>query len=267
MPAENVKRRINSIAVGFGLIDSLVSANSPRSLTELSRAAGMPTSQAQLYMNSFVAKGIAEQNSATLKYQLGGYALQLGMTALNSVEPTELAHRKLIELTSKTGKNGHVSIWGNGGPVVISKVDQNRLTPLTIRIGHVLPVINSASGRVFWANLHRDLTKAVVKQELKLQKSEKALTRDKAEKLKTQIRKSRMAFTSGLHNVGFAAVASPVFDQTGVPVCTITILGPQSDFEGPELDRLSAMIVAAADELSSHLGWDLAQSVYQKLLN
>lgn len=255
MATANGKRRINSISVGFRLIDILAASAQPRTLTEVSRLAGMPTSQAQLYMNSFVAEGLVEQDRATLKYKLGPFSLQLGMSALNSLEPTELAHKKLLELTDATQKSGHVSIWGKDGPIVISKVDQLRSTPLTIRIGHVLPVLNSATGRVFWANLHRDMTQSIVRQELRRQSTAGALAGVDLDAIKADILQRRVAFTSDLHNVGFAALAAPVFDHTGAPVCSITIMGPRRDFEGPQREQMSDGLVASADLVSQHLGW------------
>ena len=255
-PSTNPKRRINTIAVGFALLDVLSRSREPRSLTELSRQSGLSTSQAQLYLNSFVATGLVEQDEGSLRYRLGRYARQLGMTALNAIEPTEIAYQKLIDLTRKTGKNGHISIWGQAGPIVVRKVDQHRYTPLSIRIGHVLPVFNSATGRVFWAHLHRSITEKLVNAEQKQGANNLQMSDRELQALRAEIRDKGLAFTASLHNFGFGAMAGPVFDRAGAPVCVIALMGPEADFTNDSRAELERVLLDTTNEVSQHLGWD-----------
>lgn len=248
------KRRINSIAVGFDLLNALVASRAPLTLTEISRTVGMPTSQAQLYMNSFVAEGLVQQDPVSLRYRLGRFALQLGMSAIGQVEPTDLARQALIRLTEATGKNGHLSIWGDSGPIVISKSDHTRYTPLSIRIGHVLPILHSATGRVFAAHLPHRRTEAILRRECRLQPDTPYARRSAQDALWKEVRAAGYAFTQSHHNAGFAALAAPVLDYTGAPVCVVAIVGPEAGFTGANRAKLADQIAEAAASVSARLG-------------
>ena len=89
------RRRIQSVAVGFRLIRALEAASAPMSLTQLAAAADMPTSQAHLYLASYLHEGLVHQDPGTNRYQLGPFALRLGVAAMRALDVVALAREEL----------------------------------------------------------------------------------------------------------------------------------------------------------------------------
>ena len=110
------RRRIQSVAVGFRLIRALEAASAPMSLTQLAAAADMPTSQAHLYLASYLHEGLVHQDPGTNRYQLGPFALRLGVAAMRALDVVALAREELDRLRERTGESAHFSVWSDRGP-------------------------------------------------------------------------------------------------------------------------------------------------------
>ena len=125
-PAARVfpRRRIQSIEVGFRLIRVLERAGGMLPLSTIAEKADMPSSEAHLYMVSFTELGLVVQDPATARYGLGPYALQLGAAALRQIQVADVARPTMSRLQEQTGLLVFLSIWGNRGPVIVSKVDE-----------------------------------------------------------------------------------------------------------------------------------------------
>src|SRR3546814_11586298 len=58
-----------------------------------------------------------------------------------------------------------LSIWGNMGPTIVLKLDGMLETPLSIRVGYVLPLLSSATGSVFLAHMaEQELAEALTRE-------------------------------------------------------------------------------------------------------
>jgi len=79
-----VKERagIQSVEVGFGLLQALGEAAGPLMLRDLARAANMSAAKAHRYLVSFQRLQLVVQDAATTRYDLGPAALKLGLAAL-----------------------------------------------------------------------------------------------------------------------------------------------------------------------------------------
>ena len=248
------KRQIGSISVGFRLIEVLAQSIKPLSLTEISKAAGFKTGQSQLYMNSFLAEGLVEQDRKTLKYRLGGLALQLGMLRINAIEPTDLAFKHLSDLTVRTGRTGLICIWTSAGPIIIRKIDRNPYAPVSLRIGHVQSLLRTATGIVFCAHLHPDITETLLKAEFS-RSANAAEEKANLAKAIDHIRATGWAYSANRTTSGFAATSAPVFDHSGATVCTMTLLGPESELTPEGQEALAADLLETTRIVSSKLGW------------
>lgn len=217
--AERDKKRIQSIELGFSIVDAVMAATEPMTLSAVARAVNMPPSKATLYLNSLCAAGLLARDDAR-RYRLGPYALRLGLAAMNSSDALAIARDEMPRLRSGNVLAVYLSVWGSQGPVVVAKSDQHPMLPMTIRLGHVLPLLTSATGRVFLANLPQQLTAPV------LQREEPANPPDAA--TLDRIRKTGLASARGHVNSGVIATAAPLFDRDLSLAAVLTLLTPAS---------------------------------------
>lgn len=260
MKVPNAERRqIRSIGVGFRLITCLEAAAGPMSLKELSIRAGMSPSQAHLYLASFAKIGLVLQDSDTSRYHLGPYAVQLGLAALHKMDVLAIAREPMQALQRRTGESVYLSVWGNRGPSIVQKVDGTRPIPMSLRVGYVLPVLSSATGRIFLAHLPHGETASVLKAEIAEQTPRAAKpSADKIAEIGREVRRIGLARTDSLLNNGFVGISAPIFDHAGELCAAVTLIGPSGlldvEFDGPDALALKE----SAAEISARLGYRAA---------
>jgi DNA-binding IclR family transcriptional regulator len=252
--SEGQQRRVQSIEVGFRVVRVLQAANGPLPLRDIAAAAGMPPSKAHLYLVSFVREGIADQDSRTGRYGLGPFAIQLGLAAIRQLDVTRLAQEELEELRAKTNCAAYLSLWGDRGPTIVSKVDGDQQGAFSLRLGYTLPP-TTATGLVFRAFLPQHRTReAVMALEPPRKPPPGVKPVPKVEVRLEQIRKDGFATTEGLLNANYAAIAVPIFDHSGQIAAAMTLLARDSYLTGEGVKRALDELLQAAGRLSAKLG-------------
>lgn len=249
MSSERHPRRIQSIDVGFRLIRVLEAAGGKLPLGKIAELADMPASKAHLYMASFVHLGLVEQDAKTLRYGLGPYAMQLGAAAMRQVDVVQVAQEALDELQSATGLLVFLSVWSNRGPVIIAKMDATVEVLVSVRVGHVLPLYQAATGRVFLAYKSRTAIQHVEATNHPVDAS----VRQRAEQSLGLIRQRQLAFSDSQLNAGFASISAPILDYAGDIAAAITLLGMKNDIDIDPLGACAARVHAAASQISRRL--------------
>ena len=110
---------IQSIEVGARILQALTQASRPQMLKDLAAAADMPAAKAHRYLVSFARMGLVEQQADTGLYDLGSFALALGLGALARLEPVTVAAPALAELREETGQTVALAVWANRGPTIV----------------------------------------------------------------------------------------------------------------------------------------------------
>lgn len=252
---EIAQRSIQSVELGFRLIQCLEEAPGSLSLKELSARAGMPASKAHLYLVSFRRVGLIVQEEVGGRYNLGPYALQLGLAALRKLDVGRIAGPLLEELSAGTGESSYLAVWGNRGPCIIIRADGARPSPMSLQVGYVLPVVSTATGRIFLSYLPRSTIAAVLDNEVSGPDARKpAGDAAKLDRIIAETRAIGMARTDSLLNTGFTALSAPILSHDRALAGAITIIGPSgqmdADFSGAGAVRLRQV----ADSISGQLG-------------
>jgi DNA-binding IclR family transcriptional regulator len=245
------QRRIQSIEVGFRLIRVLEEASAPLPLKTVAALAGMPPSKAHLYMVSFVRLGLVVQDPVTTRYGLGPYAVQLGLAGIRQLSIVDAARGPMQELQEKAGVAVYLSVWGNLGPAIVLKFDAALEAPMSIRVGYVLPLTTTATGRVFLACLPESEIAPVLARGRPADRKLQARVRSAV----AAVRQHGIAFSDGLHYEGVTALSAPIFDHSGVIAGAMTLLGWRSHLS-LDLDGAAARdLRKAAAAVSTSLGY------------
>jgi DNA-binding IclR family transcriptional regulator len=250
------QRRIRSIEVGFRLIHALEQAGRRLSLKDVARLAGMPPSKAHLYMVSFLRLGLVVQDPVTMRYGLGPYVVQLGLSAIRQLELADVARAPMEALSERTGLAVFLSIWGNQGPTIVLKLDGRWEIPLSVRQGYVLPILASATGQVFLAHLPERETAPLVAREAQLVPELAA----RAQAGLAEVRATGLAVSDQQLNPGFAAMSAPVFDHEGRIAAALTGLGMRTavalDRDGPTAQAVAMAAAGISRALGAALPTD-----------
>lgn len=254
----NDRQGIQSIEVGFRLLRALARTNRPMMLRDIAAQAGMPAAKAHRYMVSFMRMDLVEQDSASGRYDLGAYALELGLAGLGRLDVVRLAGPILEELCEDIQETVALAVWGNQGATIVRIIDAGGPITITLRAGTVLPLYNSATGRAFCTYSRSPFLKKMLDAELRsaAETAKVAITtlRRQLEKNLAEIRSHGISRASGSLTPGINGFSAPVFDHTGTMVATITSLGTVGEFNVDWDSPVAKAMIRAANTLSRRLG-------------
>ena len=245
---------IQSIEVGARILQALARATRPQMLRDLAAEAQMPPAKAHRYLVSLARMGLVEQQSETGLYDLGGFALEIGLGALARLEPVTLAAPVLAELREQTGQTVALAVWANHGPTIVRWLGADTPVSASLRTGSVMPLTRSATGQAFLAFLPPETTAPWLKKELadNLRQGLTPTGRDEVDQLVAQIRHRGMARTSEFIP-GISGMAAPVFDHSGAMALTLIVLGYSKPFDA-QAESIAAVLKKQAELLSQRLG-------------
>lgn len=253
------RQGIQSIEVGFRLLNVMSATNRPMMLRDIAKGAGMPAAKAHRYMVSFMRIGLVEQDSESGRYDLGAYALTLGLSSLGRLDPVRLATPILQELCENINETVALAVWGTHGATIVRILDAGGPVTITLRAGTVLPLYNSATGRAFSAFSRSPFMKKMLDEELRLaaEASDVAVTtvRRQLEKSLSEIRNHGISRATGSLTPGINGFSAPVYGDTGLMVAAITSLGAVGEFNVDWNSPLATAMRESAAILSHRLGY------------
>lgn len=251
---------IQSIEVGGRLLTALVDNGRPMMLKDLAAASGMTSAKAHRYLVSFLRMGLVTQAADTGRYDLGPFALSMGLAALNRLEPVTLARTAAARLRDEIDQTVAIAVWGNRGPAIVHWEEPSHPVTVNLRWGGVMPMLTSATGRCFAAYLPQSTVARLVREELRAaQRSdapEALLPRTAAqyEAILEEVRAHGVARVQGTLLPGVHSFCAPVFDARGGVSLGLITLGYSSVFDSRWDGPVLAALLRAARALSRQLG-------------
>ncbi len=149
---------IQSIEIGGAILRALITSGRPTMLKDIARMSGMPPAKAHRYLVSFQRMGLVNQDLASARYHLGPFALTLGLSALATLDPLRLATPILDELCDDIGMGVGLAVWGSSGATIVRYIDTGDAISVCLRVGRVLGLHDSATGRCFRAFFNPSVT-------------------------------------------------------------------------------------------------------------
>jgi DNA-binding IclR family transcriptional regulator len=249
---------VQSIENGARLLVALAELGPAPMLKMIAAKAGMPPAKAHRYLVSFSRTGLVERDTATGRYRLGRVALQIGLAAMAGLDVVREATPLLVELRDEIGQTVAIAIWGNGGPTFVRFEEVIRAVTVSVRTGSVVPLLSSATGRVFLAHLPRSFTDRLLRSELAANRQSGVAGRitraAQVEALIEEVRRRGVGRVSGDLMEGINSVSAPIFDHNGAIVGALTALGPSRSFDVRWEGPVAVKLRSTAERVSSALG-------------
>ncbi|WP_144157838.1 IclR family transcriptional regulator [Paraburkholderia sp. BCC1885] len=256
---EKLRSGIQSIEVGFRLLDVLT--NEPRAmmLRDLAQRAGMSPAKAHRYLVSFLRLGVVAQDPLSGRYELGGFALQLGLARLARVDGVKLARIALSELRDRLDLTVGIAVWGNQGPTVVHWMESSHPAKASLKLGDVMPLLGSATGLLFAAYLPASKTAAMIGRELADSRRSRHAggprTPEEVEHVLADVRTHEAARVEGMLLPTIHAFCMPVFDSTGDLALGLIALGHEGAFDIRWDGEVDTALRECARKLSYELGY------------
>jgi DNA-binding IclR family transcriptional regulator len=150
-------------------------------------------------------------------------------------------------------------VWGNHGPTIVHWEESPQAVTVNLRLGDVMPLLTSATGRCFAAWLSKEAITPLLKEEIaraqKQGRGDVPGTLAEARALLDEVRQRGAARVVDTLLPGIVGFCAPVFDSDGHIVLGLVALGPSGTFDPAWGGAVDRPLRAAAHQLSSDLGF------------
>lgn len=256
--AEDGRRAVQSVEVGGRLLLALAGSLSPLPLKELAARADLTPSRAHPYLVSFQRLGLVEQDAGSGHYALGAAALQIGLACLHQLDPLKAAAPVAEELARGTGHAVALAVWGNFGATIVRLIEAQQPLHVMLRVGSVMSVLGTATGRAFAAALPPErLERAVAISHGTDAEPGSAVPRGwrkELEEVVREVRRHGVARAVGKPIPGVNAFSAAAFDHEGEPAVVITAIDHEERLKGDWNSAGARAVREAAAAVTRRLG-------------
>jgi DNA-binding IclR family transcriptional regulator len=249
------QRGINALDSTGELLMALAAASQPLNLRDLAAAAGMPPAKAFPHLVSLQKIGLVARNDDGC-FSAGPLGFELGLIALQRISPTRDAEPEIAALAMSTQLTVAAATLGPLGPTIIRLEESVQPQHISLRVGTVMSLVNTAIGRVFAAHMPEEaLERSLTQEAIRLAgaQTKPNLSRALRERL-AQIRTEGIDHAFDAPVPGVSAFAAPVLDHTGNVPLVIAVIGSSGHFDRDPQGQIRSALLAATQRLSWRFG-------------
>ena len=250
------KHGVQSLEIGMSILKAMVNGQRSMMLKEIAAAADMPASKVHRYLVSLIRAGLVEQDPMSSRYDLGAFAMNIGLVALDRLDRVRLGLNTIADMRDEINQTTALAVWGDKGPVIVRWERPRRPITVNVITGTVMDLLSSATGRVFAAWMPKKTVAPLIAVEIKAPDVPPELkTKTGIEAMLADIRDKGFADTAGFHRVpGVAAVAAPVFNFKNEITMAVVVVGVQGMFDMSADGQVVTSLKRHAEALSLRLG-------------
>lgn len=246
----NKSTKIQSLMVGFKIIDLIAKKEKPLKFNEIHHETKISKSNLYKYLNTLTSLGILYRDKETGAYSLGTTLIKYGMTALNKENIIDKVNPHLQEINLKLKETTLLTTWTDEGPMIVKMIHSSKGLNLGGQVGTILP-IHSAAGKLFATFKNDPISLHWKEQEYKKLDTEHIRTLEKEQE---KIRKQHIAFASGALAKFVASVAIPIFNYNDEIVGSIVVVGFEQTIPSKISDQRSEYLLRKGHEISREMG-------------
>lgn len=235
------KSGIHSVEVAAEILLQLANFRQPTSLKSLSERCKLSPSKVHRYLSSLTKLGLTFQGQKSGNYSLGKNAILLGLAAMQHIDQIDDVMEGLPQLVKEIDSHVNLTVWSKTGPTLIKVERSNDSLAIPLMLGQVLPVLHSASGRVFAAFLDGAVTRELIANERLSYKDSNGQSDEDLQAVLREIRQNRFAISKGEVESETTAISSPVVDWQDNPVVVVTELVSKNSDKDRILSALTAV--------------------------
>lgn len=241
MPDRDPRRRapqskpptIEAVAAASAIIDLLAERDGTAGVQTVADTLGITKSRASRHLANLELLGIVSRVQTGRGYQLGWRVLRWGQIAAARYNLVELLNAPLRALSEKANQTVLLCAPAGADAIVLQCIPPpTAVIRIEVNIGLVMSLPHSPSARIALAFQPREHRETLLAQ-AKLRESDFRV--DDEERLRGQISSIQRDYYCSdrdKYNVGYGAIAAPVFNQDEALVGIITLVMASDEFVG-----------------------------------
>ena len=147
---------------GLDLLEALAARPDPLSQADLARAVGRSPSEIFRMLACLERRGYVVKEEASGRYRLTLRLFELAHTHTPVDHLLHAAEGPMRDLARRVRESVHLSVLSDGKLLVLSQVESQNRTRVSVEVGAKFPVVRTASGRILLANLSQEELQATL---------------------------------------------------------------------------------------------------------
>jgi IclR family pca regulon transcriptional regulator len=245
---------------GLAILSSFHSDRPLIGVSELSRDLELSRSTAHRYVATLAKLGYLQQDAESKRYRLGPKVLDLGFSALNSMELVEISAPHLRRLSDETGRTVNLAILDGIDVVYIERYrtaqQGQREIDLNLHVGARLPAYCTAMGKAILAFVPEEQLAGVLPQIDFVPRGPNTLTSPSAFRAElAKIRSAGLAVNDEELAYGLRSIAAPIYSHSGEVIAALNLAVHRTMASMDEMvARFGPAVIKSAQEISQSMG-------------
>jgi IclR family transcriptional regulator, acetate operon repressor len=244
-----------TIARAIGILKCFTDAQPQLSLAEIVEATRLNKATAHRMLAALEREGLIARPGDGEAYRLGSEAIALGGRALRATTLHAASHPELETLAQVTGESATIEALIGDTMFILDEAISARLLGAMPSIGTRWAVHATSTGKAVLAHLGAAELERLLEQPLARFTPHTIASAAELKQEIAAVRRLGYATVCDELEVGYAAVAAPIFDHQGRVVAAICIGGPTVRLSPARLAELSSAVKQAAARSSGRLGY------------
>jgi IclR family pca regulon transcriptional regulator len=250
-----------SLERGLGILAAFTPTRPSLGVSELARAVGLSRSTTHRYMATLTRLGYLRQDPASRRYRLGPRVLDLGFSAINSMELRVISSPYLQRLSDETGFTVNMAILDGTDILYVERCRSSRAgqreIDLNLHVGSRLPAYCTSMGKVLLAFLPTKPRGALLDEIHLGRRGPNTLTDRRVLEVELErVRVRGLAINNEELAYGLRSIAAPVRNGSGEVTAAINLAVHSSMVSMQDLVAgLGESLRRTAAEISAQVGY------------
>jgi IclR family transcriptional regulator, acetate operon repressor len=249
MTNDDTSGTVRAVTRAIEILKSFDGATEPLSVAAIAQKTGINRPTLYRLLKTLIEADMITAVGMPQRFRLGHAAARLGQAWSAQLDIGVLARPVLDVLRDQTGESASLFLLQGERQICVLESRSRHALAMSRGIGEMEDGFRGASGKVILAWLDDARAAALLRK----QQRRAATAMQKAELV--DIRNKGYAVSHGAVFVGALAIGAPVFDGSGSVIGSVALYGPEARMKDERLTFIIARVVAAAEHVSSELGY------------
>jgi IclR family KDG regulon transcriptional repressor len=222
-------------------------------VSEIAQAASLHKATTHRLLMTLLSSGFLERTVDGERFRLGLRLVELGMSALRSLDFRRAAFPYMQKLVDRFQETCTLSMFDRGQVLYVEVVHSPHSLTIAARVGRHLPAHCTASGKLMLAFLPEEVAEPLLDAPLTVYTEETITSADQLREELEAIRQRGYALADEEFEEGIWAISAPIRDVDGNVTAALGLPFPTNRLRRERIPEIAQALLEAAHAVSAHV--------------
>jgi IclR family KDG regulon transcriptional repressor len=243
---------VRAVERAMQILSSFDGSHVERGVSEIAQATGLHKATTHRLLMTLFNGGFLERTVDGERFRLGLRFVELGMSALRSLDFRQAAFPHMQQLVDRFQEVCTLAVFDRGRMLYVEVVHSERSLTIAARVGRHLPAHCTASGKVLLAYLPTEVVAPILNASLTAYTERTITSADRLREELETVRQRGYAVADEEFEVGIWAISAPIRDIRGDVIAALSIPFPTNRLNRERIPDIVQVLLEAANAVSAH---------------